>query len=160
MHKRSAIRFVAAFVAAGLAATAIGCGSDEDDGAPAPCLTSSDTYLEALEAAPAPVRLEGEVAISDCLAPSQEGGELANIGQQLIGTASTLNAEARRDPGGAAAVELGYLMGAVTKGADSIHTDLVRRLNSSAQFSESGQTLPPEFQRAFGRGYAAGLESG
>ena len=81
--------------------------------------------------------------ISDCLVPSQEAGELANVGQAMIVTATKLNSEARRDPGGDAAVQLGYLMGAISKGADSIHTDLVRRLNSAAQFSESGEPLPP-----------------
>ena len=45
-------------------------------------------------------------------------------------------------------------------GADSIHTDLVRRLNSSARFSETGGALPASFERAFGRGYAAGQRSG
>jgi hypothetical protein len=100
------------------------------------------------------------VPISECLTPSQGTGELENIGQEMIVTATKLNAEARRDPAGQAAVELGYLIGAVSKGADSAHTDLVRRLNASAQFSESGKTLPLEFQQAFGRGYAAGLRSG
>jgi hypothetical protein len=130
------------------------------EGAPAACVTSRDVYLQALESAPGEVRLEGEVPISECLVPSQEGGELANVGEELIGTATALNAEARENPGGAASVRLGFLMGAVNKGADPIHTDLVRRLNSSAQFSETGKSLPPEFQQAFGRGYAAGVQSG
>ena len=68
--------------------------------------------------------------ISDCLTPSQGTGELENIGQEMIVTATRLNAEARRDPAGTAAVELGYLIGAVSKGADSAHTDLVRRLTA------------------------------
>jgi hypothetical protein len=160
MPGRSAIHRVAAFAAAALMATAIGCGSDSNEGAPAACVASSDAYLRALESAPDQVRLDGEVPISDCLVPSQEGGELANVGEELVVTASTLNAEARANPGGAAAMQLGYLIGAVSKGADSIHTDLVRRLDSSAQFSETGETLPPQFQRSFGRGYTAGLQSG
>jgi hypothetical protein len=137
-----------------------GCGSSDEEDAPAACLATSDAYQQALQSAPGEVRLEDDVPISDCLTPSQGSGELETIGQEMIVAASKLNAEARRDPAGPAAVELGYLIGAVSKGADSAHTDLVRRLNASAQFSETGETLPPEFQQAFGRGYAAGLESG
>jgi hypothetical protein len=137
-----------------------GCGSSEEDDAPAACLATSEGYAQALEAAPGAVRLGEDVPISDCLTPSQGSGELENIGQEMIVTATKLNAQARRDPGGPAAVELGYLIGAVSKGADSAHTDLVRRLDASAQFSETGETLPPEFQQAFGRGYTAGLQSG
>jgi hypothetical protein len=100
------------------------------------------------------------VAISDCLVENQSGGQLASIGQPMVVAATRLNAAARQDPGGPAAVQLGYLLGAVSKGADPIHTDLVRRLNSAARFSENGGTLPASFERAFGRGYAAGHQSG
>lgn len=137
-----------------------GCGSSQDDQAPASCLVGNEGYLKALQRAPAPVLLGSTTPISDCLVPQQEGGELANIGQEMIVTATKLNAEARRDPAGPASVQLGYLIGAVSKGADPIHTDLVRRLNSSARFSETGGTLPASFERAFGRGYAAGRQSG
>jgi hypothetical protein len=137
-----------------------GCGSSREDDAPAACLATSQGYLRALEAAPGQVRLAGSVPISACLVPEQSGGELASVGREMIVTATRLNAEARRDPGGPAAVELGYLIGAVSQGADAIHTDLVRRLNSSAHFSETGGTPPAGFERAFGRGYAAGQASG
>jgi hypothetical protein len=137
-----------------------GCGSSQDDQAPASCLVGNEGYLRALQRAPAPVLLGSTTPISDCLVPQQEAGELANVGQEMIVAATKLNAEARREPAGPASVQLGYLIGAVSKGADSIHTDLVRRLNSSARFSETGGTLPASFERAFGRGYAAGRQSG
>jgi hypothetical protein len=152
-------RVAVALVAAAIALIA-GCGSSQDDQAPASCLAGNQAYLTALERAPAPVLLGSTTPISDCLVPQQEGGQLATIGQEMVVAATRLNVEARRDPGGQAALELGYLLGAVSKGADSIHTDLVRRLNSSAQFSETGGALPARFQRAFGRGYAAGQSSG
>jgi hypothetical protein len=47
----------------------------------------------------------------------------------------------------------------VTEGADSIHADLVRRLNSAANFNPN-ELQPQQFQRDFGRGFAAGQESG
>jgi hypothetical protein len=136
-----------------------GCGAKKNDLAPAACLVSNQGYLRALERAPGEVRLAGTTPISDCLVPEQDAGQLANVGQEMIVAATKLNAEARQGSD-SAALQLGYLIGAVSKGADSIHTDLVRRLNSSAQFSETGGALPASFQRAFGRGYAAGHTSG
>jgi hypothetical protein len=153
-------RRLAALAVAALILIAAGCGSSGDEEAPAACLAPSDEYIQALQAAPGAVRLEGDVPISDCLVATQGSGQLQNIGQELVIAATKLNAEARRDPSGPAAVQLGYLIGAVSKGADLIHTDLVRRLNASAQFSEDGETLPVAFQRAFSRGYTAGRQSG
>src|SRR5215208_1383167 len=147
-------------LAAAAAAVAIaGCGAKENDLAPAACMVTNNGYLRALERAPGEVRLAGTTPISDCLVPDQDGGQLANIGQEMIVAATKLNGEARQgsEP---ATLQLGYLVGAISKGADSIHTDLVRRLNSAAQFSETGTTRPASFQRAFGRGYAAGHTTG
>jgi hypothetical protein len=126
----------------------------------APCLATSQGYLRALERAPRAVRLAGSTPISDCLVPEQSGGQLATVGKEMIVAATKLNADARRDPTGPAAVQLGYLLGAVSKGADAIHTDLVRRLNSAARFSQTGASQPAGFERDFGRGYAAGRSSG
>ncbi len=153
-------RAAAVLVTASLLLGAAGCGQKKNDLAPAACLVSSQGYLRALERAPAPVRLAGTTAISECLVPEQDGGQLANIGHEMVIAATKLNVEARRDPAGPAALQLGYLIGAVGKGADTIHTDLVRRLNAGARFSASGGTLSAEFERTFGRGYAAGHSSG
>ncbi len=137
-----------------------GCGGDGNAVAPAACLETSQGYLRALQRAPGEVRLGGTTSISDCLVPEQDAGQLASVGREMIVAATKLNGEARRDPSGAVAVQLGYLLGAVSEGADAIHTDLVRRLNSAARFSETGGTLGASFERAFGRGYAAGRRSG
>jgi hypothetical protein len=137
-----------------------GCGTQENDLAPTACLVPNQAYLRALERAPGEVRLAGTTPISACLVPQQDAGQLANIGQEMIVAATKLNGEARQEPGGPATVQLGYLIGAVGQGADAIHTDLVRRLNSAAHFSQTTGTLPARFERAFGRGYAAGQRSG
>ena len=137
-----------------------GCGNSQDDQAPASCLVGNEAYLKALERAPAPVLLGSTTPISDCLVPEQSQGQLASIGQEMIVAATKLNAESQQDPAGKAPVELGYLLGAASKGADAIHTDLVRRLNSAAHFSDTGGTLPASFERSFGSGYAAGHQSG
>jgi hypothetical protein len=159
-YDQGMLKRVAVAVAATATVLIVGCGNDQDDQARAVCLVGNETYLKALERAPAPVLLGSTTPISDCLVPEQEAGQLATIGGEMIVAATKLNGEARRDPGGPASVELGYLIGAVSKGADPIHTDLVRRLNSSARFSESGGALPASFERAFGRGYTAGRQSG
>jgi hypothetical protein len=154
MHRRTTIALVAAAIVA-----IAGCGAKKNDLAPAACLVSNEGYLRALDRAPAEVRLAGTTPISDCLVPEQDAGQLANIGQEMIVAATKLNGEARQGSE-SAALQLGYLSGAVAKGADAIHTDLVRRLTSAAQFSESGGALPASFQRAFSRGYAAGHTTG
>ena len=149
-----------ALAAAVLVMAAAGCGTKKNDLAPAACLATNQAYLTALERAPGEVRLADATPISGCLVPEQDAGQLANIGHEMIIAATKLNVEARRDPSGTAAVQLGYLLGAVANGADAIHTDLVRRLNSAARFSDTGGTMPASFERAFGRGYAAGHTSG
>ena len=154
MLRRSSI----AFAAVALALLA-GCGAKKNDVAPAACLVTNNGYLRALERAPGSVRLAGTTPISDCLVPDQDAGQLANIGREMIVAATKLNLQARAGSE-TATVQLGYLIGAVAKGADPIHTDLVRRLNSAARFSRTGGTLSARFERAFGRGYAAGHSSG
>jgi hypothetical protein len=149
-----------ALAAAVLVVAVAGCGTKKNDLAPSACLATNQAYLAALERAPSEVRLASDTPISDCLVPEQDAGQLANIGHEMIIAGTKLNVEARRDPGGSAALQLGYLIGAVAKGADAIHTDLVRRLNSAARFSSTGGTMPASFERAFGRGYAAGHTSG
>lgn len=146
----------------GLALAALltaGCSSSEDEETPSVCLAEPAEYRAALQSAPEDVRLEDGTPISDCLVPEQSGGELAGVGEPMIEAATALNAEASEDPSGVATVQLGYLVGAVERGSEGIHADLVRRLNTAARFSPDG-LLPPEFERTFGQGYAAGLESG
>ena len=94
----------------------LGCSSSEDEDAPAACLGGADAYIAALRAAPGEVRLDGETPISDCLTPDQEGGQLAAIGKEMIAAATELNAAAQEEPGGPAALQLGYLVGAVEEG--------------------------------------------
>jgi hypothetical protein len=141
-----------------------GCSSDDDEPTtPVACLQPAAGYLQALEAAPAAVRLDGTTPISDCLTRGQGSGELANVGESMVSAATQLNAGARRAPGSPASLQLGYLVAAVEKGAaetGGIHADLVRRLQTAAQFSGGRGQPPASFQRAFGRGFAAGQASG
>ncbi len=139
-----------------------GCGS-QDDSTPVACLEGAAAYEKALEAAPGEVRLQGETPISDCLAPNQKAGDLARVGEATVEAATALNAEARAKPGGDAAVQLGYLLGAAERGSEEsegIHSDLVRRLTVAARYAPDREPLPPAFYRAYRSGYAAGLSDG
>lgn len=151
-------------LAAGLAVLALaGCGSQKNDSTPVACLEPEAVWREALKAAPETVRFEDGTAISECLAENQQAGDLATVGETMVTLATSLNAEAREAPGGAANVELGYLLGAAKRGAETtegIHADLVRRLLVAARFAPSHQTLSATFLDAYQRGFDAGRETG
>ena len=147
-----------------LAALAIaGCGSADQGETPDACLSGPTYFASALEKAPGAVRLPGGTPISDCLVANQSTGDLTNVGDDLLGLATQLNARARRDPGGPATVQLGYLVGALTgAGSDSqgIHTELVRRIEAAALYSPAGKPPPQPFDREYRKGYAAGRQDG
>jgi hypothetical protein len=149
------LRRLPILAALALAATlAAGCGSKGSTTVPGACSGRAADYLKALQAAPDPVRLGGETPISDCFT----GTEPPDVDQAVIEAASRLNAQARRDPGGQATVELGYLAGAVHAGTAHVpsEADLVRRVDSAARYAPGGGSLGAAFERAFGKGYAAG----
>ncbi len=152
-------------LAGGLCALAVllaGCGGASDE-TPAACLDGPGAYVSALGDAPGEVLLSGEVPISDCLAENQKGGDLAAVGGTMLDAATTLNAEAREDPGGDANLKLGYLLGAAERGAEQsggIHADLVRRLAVAARYSPGSEPLPPAFLRTYREGFDAGQARG
>lgn len=152
---RLALIAAASAVAAALLA---GCGSKGSTSAPVACAGSAGDYLKALQAAPAAVRLDGETPISDCFT----GTEGPDVGQAVVEAASRLNAQARRDPGGPATVQLGYLAGAVHEGTAHVpsEADLVRRVDTAARYVPDGGSLGAAFEQAFGKGYAAGEATG
>ncbi len=139
-----------------------GCGGT-DDSTPVACLGGPGAYLGALGDAPGEVRLSGETPIADCLARNQGAGDLATVGTAMLNAATKLNAEARAEPGGAANLQLGYLLGAARRGADGtegIHDELLRRLSAAARYSPENRPLPAAFRAAYRRGYDAGHERG
>jgi hypothetical protein len=143
-------------------ALVIGCGS-ADDSTPVACLEGGEGYQRALGAAPEEVLLGGETLISECLTRNQSSGDLTRVGEAMIETATGLNAEARADDGGNAAVRLGYLLGAAKRGAEEsegIHSDLVRRLTVAARYAPGRQPLSREFLAAYREGFDAGRSRG
>jgi hypothetical protein len=140
-----------------------GCGSADQDTTPAACLNGSRAFSDALHAAPGVVRLSGEVPISDCLVSNQSAGDLARVGGTLVALATKLNAQAHHDPGGPPTLQLGYLVGAVTRGAGNtqgIHAELVRRIEAAALYSPAGKPPPEPFDHTYEKGYAAGKDDG
>jgi hypothetical protein len=145
-------------VALAVAMLAAGCGSKGSTVAPDAGLMPPGAWLEALDAAPNPVRLDGQTPISECFTGTEDPG----VGQTAIKAATLLNAEARREAGGPATVSLGYLDGAVHEGTSHVpsEADLVRRVDAAARFSPDGGSPGAAFERAFGKGYAAGQATG
>jgi hypothetical protein len=130
-----------------------GCAKQQNE-TPTACLRGPAFFLK---------KSHGDVLISDCLVENQSGGDLATVGTAMVTAATRLNAEARAEPGGAAAVQLGYLLGAAARGAgetEGIHADLIRRLTAAARYSPDGEPLPPAFRAAYRRGYDAGSKRG
>jgi hypothetical protein len=149
-------------VLAGALAVLAGCGSDDSPDTPVACLGPASDYLDALRAAPDEVRLGGSTPITDCLVSEQEGGQLAQVGQAMVGAATTLNEEVRRGDDDAA-LQLGYLQGAVQEAASEtggIHEDLTLRLEAAANFTPDGEPFPAPVERVLGEGYAAGQQFG
>jgi hypothetical protein len=155
------MRLAAALLAALLVLLA-GCGSS-DDSTPVACLEGAAVYERALKAAPDEVLLEDETLISECLTRNQSGGDLSRAGEAMIETATKLNAEARENPAGDAALRLGYLLGAVKRGteeSEGIHADLLRRLVVAARFTPGKQPLPPAFLDAYREGAEVARSAG
>jgi hypothetical protein len=155
------VRFAVALLAL-IALALAGCGS-ADESTPVACLEGADAYKRALKAAPDEVLLGDETLISECLTRNQSGGDLTRVGEATIETATALNAEAREDPAGEAALQLGYLLGAVERGAEEsegIHADLLRRLVVAARFTPNKQPSPPGFLPSYSEGFEAGRAGG
>lgn len=141
---------------------ATGCGRG-DESTPVACLEGAGAYRRALAAAPGEVLLGEETPISNCLTENQEAGQLSQVGEAMIETATKLNAAARAEPDGKAALQLGYLLGAASRGADEtegIHSDLIRRLTVAARYSPGKQPLPPALLAAYREGFDAGRSGG
>ena len=120
---------------------AIGCGNDEHR-VPVACLEGNLT--RALASAPAEVRVSG-TRLSDCFTRAASPAEIQQVGSVFIAAAERLAATARTNPHSRAAVELGYLIGAVHRGVrhtQGIHYETERRID---QELTGVNTRAPEF---------------
>lgn len=153
---------VASLLACALLAFLAGCGK-QDNSTPTACLSGEVNYEKALAKAPGEVLILGETPISDCLVPNQEAGALERVGESLLQVATNANSRARQAGDDRSAFELGYLVGAAQRGADStegIHADLIRRLIVAARYSPDKQPLPQSFYAPYREGFDAGRSGG
>jgi hypothetical protein len=140
-----------------LAAAALaGCGREDDAQLPASCRLGGPAVEAALREAPDEVRLENGTRLSDCLVRTSEQGDVLLVGEIYLGVASRLADAAARDPSAPEAIRLGYLMGAVRRGAietQGIHDELLRRIEQET--ARVDRSSP-----AYRQGERAGRKSG
>jgi hypothetical protein len=142
---------------AAAAALAAGCGGSDPGPPPAACSDGPRIVLGVLRDAPGRVALEGRTLISDCVRRSTDIGEVQTLGFTYVGAADSLLK--RMTGSDAAALQLGFLVGAVRRGANrtnGLQLELVRRLDQVA-----GVDGPTGARRAaYRRGMTAGQEHG
>jgi len=143
-------------LACGLLVTA--CGETETD-TPVGCFVSAASFASSLRQAPEEVLLDAEVPISGCLVRGQKEADLLEFGETAIKVATRTSAGiAEPGPDGIkAAIDAGYLVGAIEKGAEDsegIHQTLVDRVTAAASNGLAGAS---ESKRAH---YEAGREAG
>jgi hypothetical protein len=142
--------------AAALAAATAGCGSDESGRLPSACADSVTRVRDALAKAPGAVALDG-VPLSTCVQRARTGAEIQTIGVLFTATADALAARARDSD--AAALQLGYLLGATRRGASrtsGLHAELIRRLENSSGLDGMAAARRAAFRRGVAAGGAGG----
>jgi hypothetical protein len=136
-----------------------GCGSSEREALPVACLGQPATISRALQRAPARVTLAGGTPLSRCVrVAAHRDGDLQELGVSLTRVADDLRPSAETDAG--SALRLGYLVGAVRRGArqtPGVAAQLARRVE---QASALGTEAPPASQAAWQRGVGLGEASG
>ena len=128
-HRRAAMAALLAALALGAPA----CSRDDEPELPGACRTMTrEGVRAALAEAPAAVRLGG-TPLSRCLVKGSDSADLQHVGAIYLAVAQQLADAASRDPAGREALQLGYLIGAVERGAggtQGIHYEMVRRIQS------------------------------
>jgi hypothetical protein len=139
-----------------VAALAAGCGAKHEDLADA-CVGSGRTMATALEDAPAAVRLEDGTRLSECVARAVDATDLENVGATITAVGARLARAAPRDD--AAALRLGYLIGAVERGAATTAGFQAELENRMRSFLED-RALRGTRRAAMRRGRRAGRTRG
>jgi hypothetical protein len=106
----------------------IGCGNDEHR-VPVACLDGG--VRSALARAPGDVRLDSGTRLSECFNRAASPAEVQQVGAAFVAAAEQLAGRARSQPHSPAALQLGYLIGAVRRGAghtQGIHYETRRRI--------------------------------
>ncbi len=134
-----------------------GCGSSDPPPLPADCQQPSSVIAAALARAPAPVRLSGGSPLSRCVSRARADGDLQALSVALTEVADGLRERAGDDA--AAALQLGYLVGAVRRGAAAtpgIAAQLARRVEFAARRDVAARRPRLALLRGIRLGEAAG----
>ena len=114
-----------------IATVIAGCGSASQR-LPADCVRGPAAFERALRAAPGQVTV-GHTRISQCFVHNASSDDVQVVGTYLLTAAQEISYRAQQGDR-SAAVQLGYLIGAASRGADrnGVSTELVRRLEAEA----------------------------
>jgi hypothetical protein len=141
-----------------LALVLAGCGSQDETSPPACMEVDPAPIALALERAPAAVTLVDGSRLSTCVRLlARSGSDLQTLGERLMRVADDLHAQAQTDP--AAALRLGYLVGAVRRGAaqtPGLASNLARRIEQIAALDPGGAPSREQLGRGIRLGEAAG----
>jgi hypothetical protein len=136
-----------------------GCGPGATP-IPAGCTDGSRQVTAALRSAPRPVALVGGFRLSQCISDGTDEAELLSVGLVFHQTAEALRVTARDGDDHAAAVQLGYLVGATRRGAkhtNGVMAELQRRIEL---VGGRLQAEAPALADDVTRGLAAGERTG
>jgi len=135
-----------------------GCG-EQPTPISAAC-TQDAPVVTALAQAPGAVALPGGARLSQCISSGTQEADLLSVGMTFHGVAEQLRARAREDDDAAAAVQLGYLIGATRRGAartQGVMAELQRRVELvGGRLQDEAPARAADVQR----GLAAGEKRG
>ena len=142
-------------------ALAFGACAKDDPPLPRACIdTDRDGYERALAGAPGAVLLPGETLISTCVARVRTDADLQNLGAVVHRVAEGLATRARDGDDAHAALGLGFLSAAVSRGAarsNGISSELARRVENAGG---GVRERSPAVAQALDEGLAAGAAHG
>jgi hypothetical protein len=121
---------------------------------PAGCQAGPAAVAAGLRAAPGPVSVKG-ARLSQCLTRGSDSADVQQVSVDFLEVAAPLSDRARERPEGRAATQLGYLVGAVARGASrtqGIHETMLQRLRQETQGLEGSS--------AYARGERGGRRHG
>ena len=105
----------------------------------------------ALAKAPGPVALRDGTRISDCLARLADSGDVQTVGSMMLALTQRLADEASGAAPDQALTQLGYVIGAVQRGAahaPGVDSELVRRLEQELAAVDTGSAAYRAGERA------------
>ena len=154
-----ALRIAAPALAAILLVVLAGCSKQEREVVPVSCFGEPPELIAALRQAPGAVVLRDGTRLSRCVSRARTDGDLQSLGISFGRLADALRARAQTDP--SAALQLGYLAGAVRAGArgapGGLADQLARRMQ---QLAALGPGARPAAAGALARGMRAGEAGG